>query len=156
MPSTIILVDHALTRTFDKGALGQVIVEGEPNPEIFEAVEDSPPDTADEGAAASEGPTVSILAGSDSFQPADAADEFEPEEGIGDYSENVLTVPVGTTVTWTNDDSTMHTVTSVDGLFDSGFLREGQAWSYTFTEPGEYEYLCAPHPWMRARVVVEG
>lgn len=38
VPSTIILVDHALTRAFDKGALGQIIVEGDPNPEIFEAL----------------------------------------------------------------------------------------------------------------------
>ena len=38
VPSTIILVDHALARTFDKGALGMVIVEGEENPEIFEPI----------------------------------------------------------------------------------------------------------------------
>ena len=38
VPSTIILVDHALARTFDKGALGTIIVEGEPNPEIFEPI----------------------------------------------------------------------------------------------------------------------
>jgi nitrite reductase (NO-forming) len=39
VPSTIILVDHALARAIDKGALGTVIVEGDPNPEIFEAVQ---------------------------------------------------------------------------------------------------------------------
>ncbi len=38
VPSTLILVDHALARTFDKGALGQIVIEGEPNPEIFEAI----------------------------------------------------------------------------------------------------------------------
>jgi nitrite reductase (NO-forming) len=38
VPSTIILVDHALSRTFDKGAIGTIIIEGEPNPEIFEAI----------------------------------------------------------------------------------------------------------------------
>jgi nitrite reductase (NO-forming) len=38
VPSTIILVDHALSRTFDKGALGQIVIEGEPDPEIFEAI----------------------------------------------------------------------------------------------------------------------
>jgi nitrite reductase (NO-forming) len=38
VPSTIILVDHALARTFDKGALGQIVVQGEENPEIFEAI----------------------------------------------------------------------------------------------------------------------
>jgi nitrite reductase (NO-forming) len=38
VPSAIILVDHALARTFDKGALGQIIIEGEPDTEIFEAI----------------------------------------------------------------------------------------------------------------------
>ena len=37
VPSSLVLVDHALARAFDKGAIGQVIVEGDPNPEIFEA-----------------------------------------------------------------------------------------------------------------------
>ena len=38
VPSRILLVDHALARTFDKGALGEIVVEGEANPEIFEAI----------------------------------------------------------------------------------------------------------------------
>ena len=63
---------------------------------------------------------------------------------------------VGTTVTWVNDDAVIHTVTDVDGQFDSGFLGSGEGFSFTFTEPGEYEYFCQPHPWMRARVIVEG
>ena len=37
VPASLVLVDHALARAFDKGAIGQVIVEGDPNPEIFEA-----------------------------------------------------------------------------------------------------------------------
>jgi len=39
VPSTIVLVDHAISRAFDKGALGQIGVEGEPDPEIFEATQ---------------------------------------------------------------------------------------------------------------------
>jgi nitrite reductase (NO-forming) len=42
----------------------------------------------------------------------------------------------------------IHTVTPVDGVFDSGFLNEGETWSYTFEKQGEFEYLCTPHPWM--------
>jgi nitrite reductase (NO-forming) len=38
VPSTVVLVDHALARAFDKGALGHIVIEGEPNPEIFEAI----------------------------------------------------------------------------------------------------------------------
>ncbi|MFP3913527.1 MAG: plastocyanin/azurin family copper-binding protein [Actinomycetota bacterium] len=160
VPSTVVLVDHALTRAFDKGAIGQVVVSGEEQPEIFEEVtggaggEEGTTDTTE--ATAPPGESVSIVAGSGDPQPMDAADEFSDSESPADYSVNVLTVKVGTTVTWTNDDpGMMHTVTAADGSFDSGFLNEGESWSYTFDEVGEFEYLCQPHPWMRAKVVVE-
>jgi plastocyanin len=85
-----------------------------------------------------------------------SADEFAESESPADYSINVLTVKVGTTVTWTNDDpGQMHTVTDVKGAFDSGFLETGDSFSFIFEEPGEFEYFCQPHPWMRAKVVVE-
>jgi len=42
VPSTLVLVDHALSRAFDKGAIGQIVIEGEPNPEIFEAIGPAP------------------------------------------------------------------------------------------------------------------
>lgn len=86
----------------------------------------------------------------------DSPDEFDESESSADYSVNVLRIPVGTTVTWTNDDAIMHTVTAVDESFDSGFFAEGDSWSYTFDEPGEFEYSCLPHPWIRAKVIVEG
>jgi nitrite reductase (NO-forming) len=157
VPSTILLVDHALARTFDKGALGQVVVSGDPNTEIFEevgiATSNSDPE---EETAAPAGIDVSILAGSSTTQALDAADEFADSETPADYSQNVLTVSVGTSVRWTNEDTVIHTVTGVDGGFDSGFLGQGDTWSFTFDRPGEYEYYCLPHPWMRAKVVVEG
>ena len=159
VPSTIILVDHALSRTFDKGAIGQIVVEGEANPEIFEEVtEVAGADATEpsEEAAAGDSVELAIVAGSGDSQDLDAADEFAESEDPADYSVNVLTIPVGTTVTWTNEDSILHTVTAVDGSFDSGFYGEGESWSYTFDEAGEYEYLCTPHPWMRAKVIVEG
>ena len=37
VPMTVVLVDHALARAFDKGAIGQIVIDGDPNPEIFEA-----------------------------------------------------------------------------------------------------------------------
>ena len=95
-----------------------------------------------------------MLPGSWEFQEQPANDEFAPES-IPDYSVNVLTVPVGTTVTWVNRDDQIHTATAVDGSFDSGFLAEGESFSQTFDTPGEYEYFCTPHPWMRGRIVVE-
>ena len=158
VPSTILLVDHALVRTFDKGALGQIVVSGEANPEIFEEVTDQPSDagaaTEDTSTAATD-VALEILPGSSDAQPLDAPDEFADVETPADYSQNVITVKVGTTVTWTNKDSVIHTVTEVNDGFDSGFLKQGDTWSFTFDEPGEYEYYCLPHPWMRAKVIVE-
>jgi plastocyanin len=66
-----------------------------------------------------------------------------------------LTVSVGDTVTWTNDDDFAHTVTSSDDLFDSGDLAGGQTFEFTFTEPGRYPYVCNIHPNMTATVTVE-
>ncbi len=64
-----------------------------------------------------------------------------------------ITVPVGTTVTWTSTAlQAPHTVTSVtgvggdpDGLFNSGDLPTGAVFSYTFNEPGIFNYICVPH-----------
>ena len=158
VPSTIILVDHALSRTFDKGAVGQIVVEGPENPEIFEEIIAGGETEAvePEVAAPADAVELSIMAGSGAVQEMGVADEFAESESPADFSINVLTVPVGTTVTWTNQDTTMHTVTAVDGSFDSGYYGEGESWSFTFTEAGEYEYYCIPHPWMRAKVIVEG
>lgn len=157
VPSNIILVDHALTRTFDKGAVGIVAVNGDPDVEIFEAIGAAAEAPDEEPTAApAAGESVSIVAASFTPQPLDAPDEFAAGEDPADYSVNVLTVPVGTTVSWTQDDpGQIHTVTAVDGSFDSGFLNEGESFSYTFAEAGEFEYFCAPHPWMRANVIVE-
>ncbi len=160
VPSNIILVDHALSRTFDKGALGVIAVQGDANAEIFDvpapAGQIGAAPAADAGAAVEGDVGVEILAGSWEPQDMGAADEFADSETPADYSANVLTVPVGTTVTWSNADEQLHTVTAVDGSFDSGFFGNGESWSFTFDAPGEYEYFCTPHPWMRAKVIVEG
>ncbi len=152
VPSNIILVDHALTRAFDKGAIGIVSVIGDPDTELFEAFGDEVP--ADDEPAVT-GQVVDILPGSWEFQEQPADDEFADEESIPDFSVNVLRVPVGTVVTWLNQDDQMHTVTAADGSFDSGFLAQGETFAVTFDTPGEFEYACTPHPWMRAKVIVE-
>jgi nitrite reductase (NO-forming) len=169
VPMTVVLVDHALARAFDKGAIGQIVIEGEVDPEIIEtldAPDPGPTPAATAAPPASAGPpaspggdggtaTVSILPDSGTFQALDAPDEFAEDESQPDYSVNTLEIAVGTTVTWTNDDPTMiHTVTDVGGQFDSGFLQSGDSFSYTFSSPGEFEYFCTPHPWMRARIIV--
>jgi plastocyanin len=70
------------------------------------------------------------------------------------FSPATLTISVGDSVTWTNADDRPHTVTSNDGAFDSGNLDEGRAFSFTFTEPGTYTYVCNYHPKMQATIVV--
>ncbi len=158
VPQTVILVDHALSRTFDKGALGMIVISGAENPEIFSAGEANAPDpdvTTTTAPQSADQAGVSIVQGAGNFQEADAPDEFADSESLVDYDINVLTVKVGTTVTWTNDDNMLHTVTAVDGSFDSGFFDNGETFTYTFTEVGEFEYFCLPHPWMRAMVIVE-
>lgn len=66
-----------------------------------------------------------------------------------------LTVPMGTTVTWTNRDTTAHTVTGdTSGGPMSGTLQPGQAYSYTFSQNGTFGYHCSIHPTMTGMVTV--
>ena len=58
-----------------------------------------------------------------------------------------ITVEPGTTVTWVQSGDNPHTTTSYDGLWDSGMIEGGSGgtFSFTFEEPGTYEYFCIPH-----------
>ena len=58
-----------------------------------------------------------------------------------------ITVEPGTTVTWVQSGNNPHTTTSYDGLWDSGMIEGGSGgtFSYTFEEPGRYDYFCIPH-----------
>jgi plastocyanin len=77
--------------------------------------------------------------------------------GIADFTfaPATLTVPPGTTVTWTNRDEETHTVTSTTGAFGSSGLDHDETFAQTFTSPGTYEYFCALHPRMRATLIVK-
>jgi plastocyanin len=72
-----------------------------------------------------------------------------------------LTVSTGTTVTWTNGDSTLHTVTSGSAEsgnsgteFDSSYLAAGKTFQHQFGTAGTFDYYCTLHPWMKGKVVV--
>jgi plastocyanin len=67
----------------------------------------------------------------------------------------MISVPIGTTITWTNKDLIDHTVTSDNGLFDSGILHNNVVYSHMFTTAGTYPYHCNIHPFMTASVVVK-
>lgn len=66
-----------------------------------------------------------------------------------------ISVPVGTTVTWTNKDNSEHTVTFDNGLVDMRLITRGASFNYTFNEVGTFTFYCEPHPGMRGRVIVK-
>jgi plastocyanin len=61
------------------------------------------------------------------------------------FGSGPLTVKVGTTVTWTNQDSAAHTATADNKLWDSGVLQKGQSFSFTFKQAGQFPYYCTLH-----------
>jgi len=71
------------------------------------------------------------------------------------YSPKELTIAAGTKMTWINKDKEPHTITDLDGRFDSGDVMAGASWSYTFEDRGEYTYYCSIHPAMEAKVIVK-
>ena len=68
-----------------------------------------------------------------------------------------VTISVGDTVTWTNDDENIHTAThrGDPALFDSETVEAGEEFSVTFSEAGEFQYFCKFHPWMGGVVNVQ-
>lgn len=70
------------------------------------------------------------------------------------YGPPTMTVPVGATVTWTNRDEEIHTVTSAGGAFASAGLDQNEIFAHTFTARGTFDYFCALHPQMKGRIVV--
>ena len=66
-----------------------------------------------------------------------------------------LTVPAGTTVTWTNRDDIPHTVVSTDKVFKSKVLDTDEKFSFTFSTAGTFPYFCSIHPKMTGKVVVQ-
>jgi LPXTG-motif cell wall-anchored protein len=72
------------------------------------------------------------------------------------FSPASVTIKVGDTITWTNNDAIPHTATASDGSFDTGTLKKGQSGSHTFATAGTFAYICSIHPNMHGTVVVQG
>ena len=106
---------------------------------VMKATEKAAPQTAREEAAAPAAETVQVVI--DNFA-------FSPRE---------LTVAPGTRVTWVNRDDVPHTATSSvkPRTFDSGALDTDATYSFVFKAPGTYEYFCAVHPHMTAKIIVK-
>jgi amicyanin len=96
-------------------------------------------------------PPASVPAATGSSVP-----QGETAVAISDFKFNpaTLSVPVGATVTWTNQDEEPHTIASKDGSFHSPGLDTHGSYSFTFTTPGSYDYICSIHPFMTGTVVV--
>lgn len=72
------------------------------------------------------------------------------------YDPAEISVLVGTTVTWKNDDSINHTVTTDGDAFSSGYVPPGGAFTFTFVKQGHYAFHCTIHKFMRGEVDVFG
>jgi len=108
---------------------------------------------------------VVIVASQDAFAetqvtiPNEASQPSCAESGSC-FLPSEVTIGVGESVTWHNDSTAAHTVTSgnpedgPDGVFDSSLFLGGDTFSHTFTESGQYQYYCQIHPWMTGTVIV--
>jgi len=110
-----------------------------------------------------------IVSGITAMMPSAFAAEVSVPSGTGTpgceetnecWNPPELTIGVGETVTWSNDDSAAHTVTSgspvdgPDGNFDSSLFLAGATYDVTFDTAGDFPYFCMVHPWMIGTVIV--
>lgn len=104
----------------------------------------SPGSTA---APAEPSPSVATTAGGSAgtTEPTIEGSAFHPDQ---------IAAKVGQKVTWTNDDSTNHTVTADDSAFDSSALAQGKSFSFTFDKAGTFKYHCSIHTSMTGTVVI--
>lgn len=100
-------------------------------------------------------PSVPATVGAAASAPAaTASDTINVKIVDFAFDPAMLTVPVGTKVTWTNT-GVQHTVLSVDGLFSSKILERGDTFSFVFDKAGMFDYVCGLHPNMKAMVMVQ-
>lgn len=71
------------------------------------------------------------------------------------YAPAEIRIAPGTMVVWTNEDSVRHNAVADGGAFSGPLLSQGESYEFTFTANSTYAYHCAPHPFMKATVVVE-
>jgi len=103
---------------------------------------------------------MAVIAGTQGGMRVAAAAETGPapvEIKIDNFSFTppTLTVQQGTKVTWTNRDDIPHNIVRSEQKFKSKPLDTDDAYSFTFTEAGTYQYFCGLHPKMVGKVVVE-
>jgi len=167
VPETLTLVDHSLFRIL-RGALGTITVQGPANPAIISSIKN--------GTGPAPG-TVTMNMTTENQTISNTGTQSSSNSTViiiqnFAYNPAQLSVTAGTTVTWINQDTVGHTVTEgnpdspkspAQRMFDSSHGTEGanvitippgKSYSFTFTTPGEYDYYCIPHPYMRGHITV--
>lgn len=76
------------------------------------------------------------------------------------YEQPEITIKAGETVTWINKEAMPHNVAFQAGVvddakLDGAMMKKDQSYTIRFNEPGTYDYHCTPHPFMKAKVIVE-
>ena len=117
----------------------------------FNTPSTSPAATPSDSSPATSNPVPAATNPTPSVQPTNKTSTIT----ISNFSFNPaqLTIKVGTTVTWTNDDQPPHQIKS--DSFNSGILNTGDSFSYKFNQPGTYSYSCAIHPSMTGTIIVQ-
>lgn len=97
-------------------------------------------------------------------EPDDDVPEEEPEDDPAQtvdisisgsaFSSTSVTVNVGDTIRWTNNDSFSHTASEENGVFNTGTLSAGETVSITMTQAGSFDYFCVFHPGMMGTIIV--
>jgi len=167
VPGRLTIVDHSLFR-IHHGALGYINVTGPSNPAIFSSIKNATittNTTMNMPSVTTENTTNSSTSVATSNSSTILIVNYV-------YSPANITVPVGTTVTWVNQDPVGHTVTEGNPnspkpaslrAFDSSgeattgkvaLIAPGESWSYTFNTPGTYQYYCIVHPYMTGQITV--
>ena len=110
-------------------------------------------------------PAPSVTSTAATAAPAPEKKEGKKDEKVKDanvvaidnftFTPQELTVAPNTTVTWINHDDIPHTVKDTQKRFKSPTLDTDEKFSFTFTEPGTYEYFCTIHPHMTGKVIVK-
>jgi len=97
----------------------------------------------------------SIASGSIASGSIESASTVAVEIKDSSFKPSLLTVPVGTTVVWHNSDALSHSVVSdIQGLFESGKIKKGKEYAYTFNSAGSFGYHCGIHSGMKGTVTV--
>jgi plastocyanin len=103
-------------------------------------------------------PLAFVAAGAGTDKPAPRpSDEATYTVTIKDFGfgPRQLVIPVGSTVTWTNEDEEPHKVAEIHNAFTSQPLDTDDGFTYEFKTPGEYKYFCTIHPHMTGTIIVE-